>query len=134
MKDAGPIWNFTNMMGLERLFTSMREVFRVLVDFRGGGSQMLEFVTKLELGTGSFTLEDGMLDSMSPNKRYLLSMLSQAFQKHEELLRPAAAWSRRHVRTTASTLDLTCRRRISGSGAIPSSNPNAASFILSPNR
>jgi hypothetical protein len=36
MKDAGPIWNFTNMMGLERLFASMREVFRVLVDFHGG--------------------------------------------------------------------------------------------------
>jgi hypothetical protein len=111
MKDVGPMWDFTNMMGLERLFTSKRELSRVLVDFRGGGSQMLEFVTKLELGSGSFMLQDGVLDSMSPNKRYLLSMLSQAFQKHEVLLRPATAWIRRHVRTTASTLDLTCRRR-----------------------
>jgi hypothetical protein len=120
--------------GIGEAFTSKGELSRVLVDFQGGGSQMLEFVTKLELGSGSPMPEDGMLDSMSPNKRYLLSMLSESFQKHELLLRPATAWTRRHVRTTASTLDLTCRRRISGSGAIPSSDSNAASLILSPSR
>jgi hypothetical protein len=131
---CGPHVGLHEHDGIGEAFTSKRELSRVLVDFQGGGSQMLEFVTKLELGSGSPMPEDGMLDSMSPNKSYLLSMLNEAFQKYELLLRPATAWTRRHLRTTVSTLDLTCRRRMSGSGAIPSSDSNAASLILSPSR